>query len=96
MLLRAGDKVPADGRLLDAINLQVEAAVLTGESVSVEKHTVPLASGHLAVGDCKNMVYSGTAVAYGRGRAVVVATGLHTELGRIAQLLQTVEVGKTP
>ena len=96
ILLRAGDKVPADGRLLEAINLQVEEAALTGESVPVEKHTAPLESGAHAVGDRKNMVYSGTVVAYGRGQAGVVATGMHTEFGKVAQLLQTVEVGKTP
>ena len=96
ILLHTGDKVPADGRLLDAVNLQVEEAVLTGESVAVEKHTTPLERGEYAVGDRKNMVYSGTTVAYGRGRAVVVATGMHTEFGKVARLLQTVEAGKTP
>jgi Ca2+-transporting ATPase len=96
VMLRAGDKVPADGRLLEAVNLQVEEAVLTGESMPVEKHTAPLTDGGLAVGDRKNMVYSGTAVTYGRSRAAVVATGMHTEFGKIAQLLQTVETGKTP
>jgi Ca2+-transporting ATPase len=96
ILLHAGDKVPADGRLLEAINLKIEEAALTGESVPVEKHTAPLADGELAVGDRKNMAYTGTAVTYGRGRAVVVATGMQTEFGQIAQLLQTVETGKTP
>ncbi|GIK37263.1 MAG: ATPase [Chloroflexota bacterium] len=95
-LLRAGDKVPADGRLTEAVNLQIEEAALTGESVAVEKHTAPLANGELAVGDRKNMAYAGTTVTYGRGRAVVVATGMNTEFGQIAQLLQTVETGKTP
>jgi len=96
ILLTAGDKIPADGRLTEAINLQVEEAALTGESVPVEKHTAPLANDGLAVGDRKNMVYSGTVATYGRGRAVVVATGMQTEFGKIAQLLQTVETGKTP
>jgi Ca2+-transporting ATPase len=96
ILLHTGDKVPADARLLDAINLQLEEAVLTGESVPVEKHTTPLERSTHAVGDRKNMVYSGTTVSYGRGRAVVVATGMHSEFGKVARLLQTVEAGKTP
>ncbi|MEW6240693.1 MAG: cation-translocating P-type ATPase [Chloroflexota bacterium] len=96
VLLHAGDKIPADARLVEAINLQVEEAALTGESVAVEKHTAPLDNGGLALGDRKNMVYGGTAVTYGRGRAVVTATGIHTEFGKIAQLLQTVESGRTP
>lgn len=96
ILLRAGNRIPADARLIEAINLQVEEAVLTGESVPVEKHTAPLQNGDLAVGDRKNMVYSGTVASYGRGRAVVVATGMNTEFGKIAQMLQTVETGRTP
>lgn len=96
ILLRAGNKVPADARLIETINLQVEEAALTGESVPVSKHTTPLADDQLAIGDRKNMVYSGTVITYGRGRAVVVATGMETEFGRITGLLQTVEVGKTP
>jgi Ca2+-transporting ATPase len=96
VLLRAGDRIPADARLIEAINLQVEEAVLTGESLPVEKHTQPLVKGDLAVGDRKNMVYSGTAASYGRGRAVVAETGMNTEFGKIAKLLQTVETGRTP
>jgi len=96
ILLRAGDKIPADARLVEAVNLQVEEAALTGESVPVEKHTAPLANGDLAVGDRKNMAYAGTIATYGRGRAVVVATGMQTEFGKVAQLLQTVESSRTP
>ncbi len=96
ILLEVGDRVPADARLMEAINLQVEEAALTGESVPVEKHTAPLANPHLGVGDRRNMVYAGTVVTYGRGRAVVVATGMRTEFGQIAQMLQTIEVGRTP
>ncbi len=96
ILLRAGDKVPADSRLIEAVNLQAEEAALTGESVPVEKHTAPLANDELSPGDRKNLVYAGTAVTYGRGRAAVIATGMKTEFGKIAQLLQTVESGKTP
>jgi Ca2+-transporting ATPase len=96
ILLRAGDKIPADGRLLEAINLQVDEAALTGESIPVSKHTAPLANGQPAVGDQLNMVFSGTAATYGRGRAVVVSTGMQTEFGKVAQLLQTVQTSKTP
>ena len=96
ILLHTGDRVPADARLVEAINLQVEEAALTGESVPVEKHVRALANDDLPVGDRKNMVYAGTAVTYGRGRALVAATGMQTEFGKIAQLLQTIETGKTP
>ena len=96
ILIRAGDKIPADARLVEAINLQVEEAALTGESVPVEKITSPLQNVELSVGDRRNLVYGGTAATYGRGRAVVTATGMNTEFGKIAQLLQTVETGKTP
>jgi Ca2+-transporting ATPase len=94
--LAAGDRIPADARLLEAINLQVEEAPLTGESVPVEKHTEALTGDNLPVGDRRNMAYSGTAVTDGRGTALVVETGMRTEFGKIAQLLQTVESGKTP
>ncbi|MBL8155446.1 MAG: calcium-translocating P-type ATPase, SERCA-type [Anaerolineae bacterium] len=93
--LHTGDKIPADARLIESINLQIEESALTGESVPVEKHANVLADPNLAVGDRKNMVYGGTAATYGRGRAVVVATGMNTEFGKIAQMLQTVETGRT-
>lgn len=95
ILLRAGDRVPADARLVEAVNLQADEAALTGESMPVEKHIKTLL-GDLAVGDRKNIVYAGTAATYGRGRAVVVATGMQTEFGKIAQLLSGIERGKTP
>ncbi len=94
-LLRAGDKVPADARLFESVNLQVEEAPLTGESVPIEKHVAPI-SGETAIGDRKNMVHAGTAATYGRGRAVVVSTGMNTEFGKIARMIQTIESGKTP
>ena len=94
-LLRAGDKVPADARLFESINLQVEEAPLTGESVPIEKHMAPI-SGETAIGDRKNMVHAGTAATYGRGRAVVVSTGMNTEFGKIARMIQTIDSGKTP
>src|SRR3970282_1071028 len=90
-LLRAGDKVPADVRLVESFNLQIEESALTGESVPVEKHAAPLPNDDLGVADRKNMAYAGTAATYGRGRAVVVATGMQTEFGKIAQMLQAVE-----
>ncbi|MGH9390341.1 MAG: cation-translocating P-type ATPase, partial [Vicinamibacteria bacterium] len=96
VLLAAGDKVPADLRLLEAINLKVEEAALTGESVAVEKHIEPLAEPDLPVGDRKNMAYAGTAAIYGRGSGVVVSTGRATEFGKIAQMIETIEIGKTP
>ncbi len=96
ILLRAGDVVPADARLVEAVNLQVEEAALTGESVPVEKHTTSLTNGQLALGDRKNLVYSGTVATYGRGLGVVVATGMNTEFGKITGMLQSVETGQTP
>lgn len=98
LLLKAGDRVPADARLIESVNLQIEEAVLTGESLPVEKHTqaIPGSNEELAVGDRKNMVYAGTPAAYGRGRAVVVATGMNTEFGKITGMLQSVEAGQTP
>jgi len=96
ILLRAGDKIPADGRLLEAVNLQIEEAALTGESVAVSKDTAVCTGPDLALGDRKNLIYAGTIATYGRGRAIVVTTGMNTEFGKIAQMLQTVETGKTP
>ena len=96
ILLHTGDRIPGDARLLEAVNLQVEEAALTGESIPVEKHTQYLAGDDLPIGDRKNMVYAGTAATYGRGKALVVATGMQTEFGKIAKLLQTIESGKTP
>ncbi|TFH27515.1 MAG: ATPase, partial [Myxococcales bacterium] len=95
-LLHAGDKVAADARLVEAINLQVDEAALTGESVPVDKITDALRGEGLALGDRVNMVFGGTIATYGRGRAVVVATGMQTQFGRIAQMLDSVETGKTP
>jgi Ca2+-transporting ATPase len=96
ILLAVGDRVPADGRLLEAASLAVQEAALTGESVPVTKHTAVLADPQLPLGDRRNMVFAGTSVATGRGRALVTGTGMATEFGRIAQMLQTVETGKTP
>src|SRR5690606_19512607 len=90
-----GDSVPADARLLEAASLKVAEASLTGESESVLKDRATL-SGQVALGDRLNMVFSGTAVASGRGRAVVTGTGMRTEMGRIAQMLGRTEQELTP
>ena len=96
ILLCAGDLVPADGRLLEAANLQVDEASLTGESSPAEKFDEDLDGEGIALGDRRNMIYSSTVVTYGRGRAVVAATGPRTEVGRIGRLLETVAAPRTP
>jgi Ca2+-transporting ATPase len=96
VLLEAGSIIPADARLIEAINLRVQEASLTGESEAVEKSTDALTQANATLGDRVNMVYLGTAVTYGRGVAVVTTTGMKTELGRIATLIQGVEAEKTP
>jgi P-type Ca2+ transporter type 2C len=96
VLLGAGDRVPADLRLAEAVNLRTDEAVLTGESGAVEKSVQPLSGDELPLGDRSNLAFAGTAVGYGRGRGVVVATGMRTEFGKIAGLLQGIETGRTP
>ncbi len=95
IILETGDKVPADARLIEVSNLKVNEATLTGESVPVDKHTMSL-SGELTVSERKNMVFMGTVVTYGRATAVVVKTGMATEIGRIATGIQEVKPEKTP
>ncbi|MBL8095236.1 MAG: cation-translocating P-type ATPase [Anaerolineales bacterium] len=94
--LEAGNLVPADVRLLESASLRVQEAALTGESEPVDKAIAPIAAGDAPLGDRLNMAYRGTQVSHGRGRAVVVATGMQTELGRIADLIQDVRQGQTP
>jgi Ca2+-transporting ATPase len=96
ILLAAGDRTPADARLVDVSNLRMDEAPLTGESLPSEKDancTLPVVT---PVGDRKNMVFAGTAVVYGRGSAIVTTTGMQTEFGRIAGMLQKVGTEKTP
>ncbi len=96
VVLEAGNVIPADIRLIEAIQLRSEEAALTGESVPVEKHCLALTDGELPVCDRNNMVYKGTLVTNGRGQGLVTVTGMETELGRIAAMLQSQEEGKTP
>lgn len=88
ILIEAGDIVPADARILESNALKTEEAALTGESHSVEKNSSPLADEGLALGDQLNMLFKGTIVSNGSGKAVVTATGMQTEIGRIAGLLE--------
>ena len=96
VLLEAVNVVPADMRILEAAPLRVSEAALTGESVAVEKHGRELAAPDIPLGDRHCMAYKGTTVAFGRGRGLVVATGMDTELGRIAKLLEADGELKTP
>lgn len=96
VLLEAGTRAPADARVIEAVNLKIEEAALTGESLPAKKTTDALTDADLAVADRNNMVYAGTTVSYGRGSAVVVSTGMGTEFGAIARLLQGVESRRTP
>jgi magnesium-transporting ATPase (P-type) len=95
VLLRSGDKVPADLRLFRVKGLQIQEAVLTGESLAVEKISPPVAVGAV-IGDRHCMAYSGTLITHGQGNGVVIATGAHTEIGRISTLVSEVELITTP
>jgi Ca2+-transporting ATPase len=96
VLLEAGNVVPADGHMLTGANLKIEEAALTGESEPVDKLLRVPDGDDLSIGDRYNMVYMGTSVTYGRGSIVVVDTGMATELGHIAELIQGVEEEQTP
>ena len=95
-MLEAGDIVPADLRLFESVSLKIEEAALTGESVPTEKHTDALDNPEAPLGDRSNMCYSTGIVAYGRGQGVVVATGMKTEVGKIAKMLSESETEPTP
>ncbi|MBS4873503.1 MAG: cation-translocating P-type ATPase [Atopobium minutum] len=100
VILEAGDSVPADCRILESASMKIEEAALTGESVPVTKHAKSIVleadADDVALGDRKNMCYMGSTVVFGRGRAVVVATGMDTEMGKIADALAKAEEGQTP
>lgn len=96
VLVEAGDRIPADGRLLLAANLEIEEAALTGESTPAVKSTEVVSKSDAPLGDRANMAYMNTVVTRGRGEFIVTATGMVTEIGRIADLLRSTETDKTP
>ena len=99
IILEAGDAVPADARIIECASMKIEEAALTGESVPVTKQEEVLKAGkngEVSLGDRKNMVFMGSTVVYGRGKAVVTATGMSTEMGKIADALANAQEGKTP
>ncbi|MDD4504691.1 MAG: HAD-IC family P-type ATPase, partial [Clostridiaceae bacterium] len=96
VLIEAGDSIPADMRLFESANLKVEEASLTGESVPSEKDASKAFDAEVSIGDRVNMVYMSTIVTYGRGKGIVVSTGINTEIGRIAEAIQAFEDETTP
>ena len=96
VLLEAGNLIPADGRVVESINLKIDEAALTGESEPVEKHVESITDEDAQLGDRVNMLYMGTVATYGRGSFVVTETGMETELGKIATMIQSVDGEKTP
>ncbi len=95
IILEAGDRVPADARLFEAVSLKMDEAPLTGESTPVEK-SLGVLDRVMPVGDRKNMIFMGTHAVYGRGRALITSTGMNTEFGKIAEAVQAIEEEKTP
>ncbi|MCK5504846.1 MAG: HAD-IC family P-type ATPase, partial [Thermodesulfovibrionia bacterium] len=96
VIIEAGNIIPTDIRLIESVRLKIDEAALTGESVPVEKHVDVLLDEKLSVADRKNMAYRATSATYGRGVGVVIGTGMQTEIGKIAEMLQQEEEVKTP
>ena len=96
LVLEAGDLIAADGRIVESFSLKVNESALTGESSAVEKNSLPIEGDNVAIGDRENMVFSGSLAIYGRAYAVVTATGMATEIGRIASLMNETKERKTP
>lgn len=96
VLIAAGDSIPADSRIIESQNLRIDEAPLTGESTPVDKSAEVLEDESISIGDRHNMLFMGTNATYGRGKAVVVGTGMNTEFGKIADMLQSTENRKTP
>ena len=96
VLLETGNYIPADVRLVDAVNLRIDESSLTGESVPVQKYADTVLDREIPLGDRKNTAYMSTIVTYGRGRGIVVSTGMHTQIGLIAQMVQSFDIESTP
>lgn len=96
VVLDTGDYIPADLRIVQAINLKVQESALTGESIPIEKNVNTILDEKTSLGDRKNMAFSSSMVTYGRGKGIVVATGMNTEVGKIANMINEVEEGETP
>lgn len=96
VVLDTGDYVPADLRIMEAVNLKSQESALTGESVPVEKMAAKITSNEVGIGDRTNMLFSSSLITYGRGKGIVVETGMNTEVGKIAQIINSTEEGTTP
>src|SRR6266511_1331481 len=96
LLLKAGDRIPADGRLVEAVNLRVDEAALTGESLPADKDASATVAAEAPLADRANLTFAGTMVVGGRATAIVTATGMQTQIGRIVKLAQEVHTSQTP